>query len=172
MAEVMIRDVEPADAEALAQWADDPAVAEEVPFATVASIPAWIGEAQKAAAAAGRRSRWLLAIDHGGERAVGVAVLSIDSRADARAEIGFVVRPDRWRNGIASRAVSAVVELAFDDLALHRLWAICDPENVAAHRVLERNGFELEGLLRGDRRRGAGWTDSLLYGLIAVGGAV
>ncbi len=163
-----IRELTAGDEPGVLGWASDDDVTGDLPFGPESSVAEWIAAAGADAAATPRTS-WTLAVDAGDERAVGVVVMSIDSRHDARAEIGFVVRPDRRGQGIATAAVGSLVELAFRDQGLHRLWAVCHPDNVGSRRVLERNGFELEGRLRDDRRTVGGWSDSLLFGLVAAG---
>jgi RimJ/RimL family protein N-acetyltransferase len=57
------------------------------------------------------------------------------------AEMGFLVRRDCWGDGLASEAVGAIVRHAFGPLALTRLAAVVQVANLAACRVLEKNGF-------------------------------
>lgn len=98
--------------------------------------------------------------------ATGAVRLSIDSLYDQRAEIGFVVAPSEHSRGIATASVEAVQHWAFTALGLHRIWAVTDPANVAAQRVLEKAGHEFEGRLRHDRWISDAWRDSLIYGLV------
>lgn len=60
---------------------------------------------------------------------------------DGSAELGFLLRPDRWDQGFASEAVGAVIAYALGPLSLMRLAAAVQTENRAAARVLEKNGF-------------------------------
>ena len=60
---------------------------------------------------------------------------------DGSAELGFLLRPDRWDQGFASEAVGTVVTYALGPLDLKRLAAAVQAENRAAARVLEKNGF-------------------------------
>ena len=60
---------------------------------------------------------------------------------DGSAELGFLLRPDRWDQGFASEAVGAVITYALGPLGLMRLAAAVQAENRAAARVLEKNGF-------------------------------
>ena len=60
---------------------------------------------------------------------------------DGSAELGFLLRPDRWDLGFASEAVGAVITYALGPLDLKRLAAAVQAENRAAARVLEKNGF-------------------------------
>jgi RimJ/RimL family protein N-acetyltransferase len=47
-----------------------------------------------------------------------------------------------------TEAVRAVADWWLEQPAIYRVWAVCDVENRASARVLERAGFELEGTLR------------------------
>ncbi|XP_028762402.1 uncharacterized protein LOC114720846 [Neltuma alba] len=88
-----------------------------------------------------------------GDRAIGsmsVRSYSGDDKARAKtAELGYVLGSKYWGKGIATKAVKQVVEMAFADLPdLQRLEALVDVENVASQRVLEKAGFQREGVLR------------------------
>jgi ribosomal-protein-alanine N-acetyltransferase len=63
------------------------------------------------------------------------------------AGIGYVLAHDAWGKGYASEALAAVCEALFSATSLHSLWAFCVPENAASARVLEKCGFQREGLL-------------------------
>jgi ribosomal-protein-alanine N-acetyltransferase len=73
----------------------------------------------------------------------GEAIGSIDLSliGDGSAELGFLLRPDRWGLGLASEAVGAVIQHGFEALGLTRLAAAVQTENRAASRVLEKNRF-------------------------------
>ncbi|UTH74872.1 GNAT family N-acetyltransferase [Chromobacterium sp. IIBBL 290-4] len=84
-----------------------------------------------------------------------------------RAEVGYGIRPDYWRQGYMSEAVGALIDFAFGALGLNRLEADIDPRNVASARSLEKLGFAREGLLRERWIVGNEVSDSALYGLLA-----
>jgi ribosomal-protein-alanine N-acetyltransferase len=63
--------------------------------------------------------------------------------------------------------VAEALEVAFGELALHRLEAGTRPENIASQRVLERNGFTCVGLLRRHLLIGGEWRDHLLWERLA-----
>ncbi|XP_028762401.1 uncharacterized protein LOC114720845 [Neltuma alba] len=88
-----------------------------------------------------------------GDRAIGsvsVQSYSGDDKARAKAaEIGYILGSKYWGKGIATKVVKQVVEMAFVDLPdLVRLEALVDVENVGSQRVLEKAGFQREGILR------------------------
>jgi [ribosomal protein S5]-alanine N-acetyltransferase len=66
----------------------------------------------------------------------------------SRAEIGYVFARDAWGQGFASEAARALVEWALSQPGLYRVWAVCDVDNSASARVLEKAGMVREGLLR------------------------
>ena len=53
-----------------------------------------------------------------------------------------------WGNGFATQAVGLAIGKGFEDLGVERIEAFVDPANIASQRVLEKNGFVKEGLLR------------------------
>jgi RimJ/RimL family protein N-acetyltransferase len=64
-----------------------------------------------------------------------------------RASTGYVLARDAWGLGLATEALGAMVELAAS-LGVRRLYALCHAEHRASRRVLEKVGFECEGVLR------------------------
>ncbi|MCM3759009.1 GNAT family N-acetyltransferase [Sporosarcina aquimarina] len=65
-----------------------------------------------------------------------------------RTEIGYELSKEYWGKGIASEALEAVVKYGFQHLQLERIEALIEPANVASLKLLTKNGFEKEGLLR------------------------
>ena len=64
------------------------------------------------------------------------------------ASLGYVLRREAWGQGVMPEAAEAVCEWALSQPAIYRVWAICDAENQASARVLEKIGMEREGLMR------------------------
>ncbi len=69
--------------------------------------------------------------------------------------------------GLMTEAVMAIIPHAFDDLRLHRIEAACIPENTSSRRLLEKTGFQREGLARRYLKINGLWRDHLLYALLA-----
>jgi RimJ/RimL family protein N-acetyltransferase len=69
-----------------------------------------------------------------------------------RAEVGYWCRTSRHGQGIVTEAVGAICAYAFEHLKAQRLEIVTDEENAASRRVAERCGFELEGVMRHQRR--------------------
>ena len=92
----------------------------------------------------GERSTWVLTTLRS-DLPFGVIELRTDEH---RAEAGFALARDRWGRGYATEALEAVTDLALSLPDVYRVWAVCDVDNKASARVMERAGFALEGTLR------------------------
>jgi RimJ/RimL family protein N-acetyltransferase len=62
------------------------------------------------------------------------------------AEIGYWIGEPYWGQGIASKAVGLLVHHAFNELEMVRLYAGVFEFNLGSMRVLEKNGFQKEGI--------------------------
>ena len=67
---------------------------------------------------------------------------------DFKAHLGYVIARRHWRQGYCTEAVQAVVDWARRQPEIWRVWAVCDLENAASARVMEKVGMEREGILR------------------------
>ena len=83
-----------------------------------------------------------------------------------RATIGYLIDPAYQRQGIATEAVSALLDHCFGTLGLHRIQAFIHPESIGSRRLVEALGFRCEGLLRDNLRVGDAWRDDMLYALL------
>lgn len=64
------------------------------------------------------------------------------------AEVGYVLSPDYWNKGIATEALSAIINLAFCELGVNRVEAKYIAENKVSLRVMEKCGMTHEGVNR------------------------
>ncbi len=61
-------------------------------------------------------------------------------------EVGWRLRRDRWRQGLATEAAVAMTDFAFDLLRADVLYAVCRPENAASASVMKRLGMRYRGI--------------------------
>lgn len=87
--------------------------------------------------------------------------------AHLRCAIGYAVLPRCQGRGLASAAVDLAFQWATQWLGLHRVEADIHPDNIASRRVLERCGFQREGLLRQRFVTATEIQDSEIYGRLA-----
>lgn len=86
------------------------------------------------------------------------------SEEDRRAEIGYVMVDDDFKKqGFMSEAVEAIIDYGFKDLKLNRLEAIVRVGNFPSIKLLEKNKFIKEGIMRQHTRVDDKFEDSFLY---------
>lgn len=100
-------------------------------------------------------------------RMIGEVDLTWTSVEHRHGEIGVVVHPDAQGQGYAIEAASALLDLAFDRLGLHRVTASTNAGNEASAKALRRLGMRQEGHLRQCVSFGGEWHDELLFAILA-----
>lgn len=84
-----------------------------------------------------------------------------------RAEMGYWLGVPFWNQGYMTEAARGLVGYGFRARGLHKITASHFARNPASGRVMEKIGMRHEGLLREHVRKGDGWEDLVLYGLLA-----
>ncbi|MDJ0567910.1 MAG: GNAT family N-acetyltransferase [Pleurocapsa sp. MO_192.B19] len=62
--------------------------------------------------------------------------------------LGYVLARPYWNQGLMTEALQPLVGWAITQPDIYRVWAVCDCENLASARVLEKVGMTREGILR------------------------
>jgi ribosomal-protein-alanine N-acetyltransferase len=65
-----------------------------------------------------------------------------------KAEIGYWLMPEHWRQGLLTEALPSVVRYGLQNMELHRIHADVEPDNEPSCALLRKLGFHLEGTLR------------------------
>ena len=143
----LLRPLVPADAASLALHANDRDVWLNVrdgfphPF-TLESAESYI------AAAAARAPQTSFGIVVDGEAAGNISLRPGHDVERFTAELGYFLGRRYWGRGVMTDAVRAVTRYAFEELRLHRVFAVPYAHNAASARVLEKAGYTLEGRMR------------------------
>jgi RimJ/RimL family protein N-acetyltransferase len=82
------------------------------------------------------------------------------------AEIVYGIHPRRWGQGFATAAARELLRVGFGVYERHRIFATCDPRNLASAAVLRKIGMRYEGRMRGTALIRDGWRDSDLYAIL------
>ena len=111
---------------------------------------------------------WQLAIERADDagRVIGDLYFTIASVANATGEIGWVLNPDHAGQGYMTEAATAVLEIAFNELGLHRVKAELDPRNVTSVALCKRLGMREEAYFVGDIWFRGAWADTGVYALL------
>jgi ribosomal-protein-alanine N-acetyltransferase len=87
--------------------------------------------------------------------------------ANRNADIGYVLNRKYWGHGYMTESACTILDVAFKQLKLHRVWATCDTRNRSSYRVMERLGMRREGLFVKDAMEKGEWRDTYLYAILA-----
>lgn len=94
---------------------------------------------------------------------LGEVLLKLASIEALQGEVGYIFHPDFARQGYATEAVKAMVDLGFGHFGFHRIFARLDAQNTGSSGVVERLGFRREAhLIENDRFNGR-WGDEFIY---------
>ena len=95
---------------------------------------------------------------------VGSISLSIGEDISSKsAELGYWLAEPYWGQGIMPEAVRQICGFAFQTYGLARIFAVPFAYNLASRRVLEKAGFQQEGLMRNSVYKRGMLYDSYLY---------
>jgi len=155
------------DAQSLAKHINHPTIALftiSIPYPyTLKNAKDWLNKIERRKDTTDNNSLyWAIEID--GQAVGGVSLRHLEM--GHKAELGYWLGAAYWGQGIMTEVVKAVKGFAFKKLKLKRLWAGCFNINPASRRVLEKNGFELEGVLRKAYKKNGRYVDDLQLAII------
>jgi ribosomal-protein-alanine N-acetyltransferase len=67
---------------------------------------------------------------------------------DQKWELGYVLARSYWGRGYMTEALKGLVDWALRQKDIYRVWSVCDVDNLASARVMEKAGMKREGILR------------------------
>ena len=98
-----------------------------------------------------------------------IGSVSIERKTDIYrldGELSYMLLKDYWNHGLMSKAVGQACEIAIKELGLNRITANVFHPNLTSQRILLKNGFIQEGVMRKAVIKGGIIYDILLYGLL------
>jgi len=155
------------DAESLERNINNPQVARRVsnipyPY-TAGHARAWIDLMEKERARLPHAQRIDFVIDIDGEVAGSVAFINIDGH---KAQVSYWLGESYWGRGIVTTAVKELVKFGFETLELVRIYAYTYHHNKASMKVLEKAGFEFEGVHKKEWLKDGTFYDSHFYAIV------
>ena len=165
-----LRSFQDGDTQAFAAYRSDPDVARyqdwDVPY-SIEEATKFV-EAMKAANPPGTPGEWYqIAIEHKEQgNLIGDCVFHVLAEDARQAKIGFTLSSNHQGQGYATEAVTSLLDYLFGELQLHRVHAICDVENLASSKLLERLGMRREGHFVENIWFKGKWGSEYLYALL------
>ncbi len=163
---VYLRPLEPDDAEMVHRWHEDTRLQ-----TLVGDLPLSL---------ASRRQRYEDGVKSDGpdtfrfvicqledDRAIGRMDLFELDRTNGSCSFGIAIgEPAAWGHGLGTDAVNAVVDFAFGQLRMERVWLSTADDNPRAHAAYRKAGFSLEGRLRHAYFQDGRWIDELRMAIL------
>jgi [ribosomal protein S5]-alanine N-acetyltransferase len=158
----LLRAPKPADADALAKHANNHEVwlnlRDRLPHPySVDDARGWIDSIKE------QSPRVQFSIDVNGEVVGGIGLVLGEDIERCSAEVGYWVGQDYWNRGIATAALERICRYGFEELGLLRIFATPIAWNPASVRVLEKAGFQCEGVMRNACVKDGKVADMILY---------
>ncbi len=110
---------------------------------------------------------WTIA-DAKTDKLIGSIGLSSWNFLNRRAELSYDLSYEYWGQGIATKAISNVLKIAFNDMMLYRIEARTMEKNVVSQHLLNKFKFQKEGVLRGYRIIRGKPEDIYMYSLMKI----
>lgn len=102
-------------------------------------------------------------IEHDGVFVGSVAITPQIGWRSHTAEIGYWLGEEFWGRGLASEALRQMTELSFSQYEVQKLFASVLGPNQASMKVLEKNGYELEAVLKKEIVKNGQTYDHYIY---------
>lgn len=115
---------------------------------------------------ADKNSNFCFAIVYNDKVVGSIGIFRQDNIHFRTAELGYYIGADYWGKGIMTEAVRLACKHVFGSTDIVRIYAEPFAENIGSCRVLEKNGFILEGVLRKNAYKKGVFRDMKMYALI------
>lgn len=83
--------------------------------------------------------------------------------SEGRCEVSYMIHPAHQRQGAAAEAVGRLIQYAFEELGLQKVYARCAAENTGSERVMQKCGMTLKKTMPRHAKLHGVWHDFLLY---------
>ena len=111
---------------------------------------------------------WAICLQDAPTRMIGACGIHDWDQQHHAAELGFWLLPEYWKQGLMRECLQTLLPFCFSDLNLHRLQARIERENIASQQLLEREGFQREGILRDAELKNGAYVAIYLYARLAT----
>lgn len=162
-----LRDFVEGDVAAFYRVVSDPAVMRYMFYGpvTLGETRAYIGQMLDRQRENPRPAWELAVVRRQDNRLIGACDLTFDDDQPGTGDLGYLLGQEAWGEGYATELARALVQAGFEQLALEKIIATCDVENIASARVLEKAGLRRVTRLENHKYAKDRWWTSYLYRL-------
>ena len=109
--------------------------------------------------------QWAITLK-GNDEPIGAIGLFVVNEFDLCGDVGYCISKKSWGQGIATEALSAVLNFAFEIVGFNRIETYHSINNPASGRVMQKSGMVFEGLARQKYKSICGFEDSNMYSIL------
>lgn len=113
-----------------------------------------------------RKPQSVFAIIYDDELCGSIGIFQMQDVYRKSAEIGYWIGEEYWGKGIATKAVEKIVQYGFENFDIIKIFAGIFSNNRASERVLEKNGFIKEAVLKKAVFKNGEFLDEHRYSLV------
>ena len=164
---LVLRELTIEDAAVLHTYWSDPEVLEYLslePFANIQESMDMI-DILKKLYGDNQGARWVITAKDSG-KVLGTCGFHNLKSEHCRIEIGYELGKEYWRQGIMTEALQAIIRYGFATMKYNRIEAFVNFGNIKSQKILEKNGFKLDGLLREYEFNRGKFVDQYCYSLL------
>jgi RimJ/RimL family protein N-acetyltransferase len=154
---VNLRVVEKEDLPSIADWLNNPEFFNYAPFPRRSKA-----ELEKQYDSAPSDSKWFI-VEKKNSGKIGFVYHEL---MGSQLEIGYALLPHERGKGYGSEAITIIVDYLFLTKPIARIQATTDVRNEPSQRVLEKNEFKREGIIRKAGFVRDQWRDEYLYSIL------
>ncbi len=163
---IRIRAIEKTDIDEIMNWINDPEVKSNLLMRYPVSQyqeEKWI---ESALGGDSQRNKTFAFETKDGTYLGGIGLHQIDWE-NSHAEVGIVIgKKEYWNKGYGTDAMMAMLDFAFNQMNLHRVYLRVFEFNHRGIKSYEKCGFKKEGVLRHDRYREGRYYDTIMMGIL------
>lgn len=167
MTMVTIREWKESDAEELAELLNDKKILDNLrdglPYPYTVSDALWY---INSCLSSDKNLQFCFAIVYNGKVVGSIGIFRQGNIHFRTAELGYYLGVEYWGKGITTEAVRLACKRVFNNTDIVRIYAEPFAENIGSCRVLEKNGFVLEGILRKNAFKNGNFRDMKMYALV------
>ncbi len=109
--------------------------------------------------------QWAITLK-GNDEPIGAIGLFVVNEFDLCGDVGYCISKKSWGQGIATEALRAVLNFAFEIVRFNRIETYHSINNPASGRVMEKSGMIFEGLARQKYKSICGFENSNMYSIL------
>ncbi len=109
--------------------------------------------------------RWIISMKEN-QAVVGDIGFNGYDKKHKKTEVGFKLAREHWRKGIMSEALCAVLSYIYQETDINRTEALVDTKNPGSFLLLEKAGFQREGILRDYELESEGYVDLMMLSIL------